>query len=123
MSKCNHKLAAYYILSGICKINFACIYVMLHLVCTLIFTVHYITQISYSAKKNPYICMYIYIQLPKINNDNLFTGRDLYGSQIEASVFTHTPDKIQDDSVARGPKLLSINSLGPVATESSCIKG
>jgi len=28
---------------------------------------------------------------------------------------------IQGDSVARGPKLLSINSLGPLATESPCI--
>jgi len=27
---------------------------------------------------------------------------------------------IQGDSVARGPKLLSINSLGPLATESPC---
>jgi len=27
---------------------------------------------------------------------------------------------IQSDSVTRGPKLLSINSLGPLATESPC---
>jgi len=102
-----YKLATFYILSGICKRTFASMYVMLHLVCTLIHTLYYIPQNSYSVKKihthtrthtHTHIHIHIYTQLPKIKNDNLFTGRDLCGSQIEADVctYTRTPDKIQN---------------------------
>ena len=35
-------------------------------------------------------------------------------------IFFHGFLKLQGDSVAKGPKLLSINSLGPLATESPC---
>jgi hypothetical protein len=93
MSNFNYKLSDFYILSGICKRTSASMYVMLHLVCPLIHTVPYITQNSNSLKKN-HIYIYIYTQLAKINNDNLFTGRDLCGSQIEADVCTHTANKI-----------------------------
>ena len=42
-------------------------------------------------------------------------------SVVIISIYYYYSVNIQGDSVARGPKLLSINSLGPLATESPCI--
>jgi len=49
-----------------------------------------------------------YITTPKMNK---YAG---------VFIFFHAFLKLQGDSVARGPKLLSINSLGPLATELLC---